>query len=214
MQLKYSQIKLLVSAILSVAVSFLLVINIYQIGPSWFIRTSGCARITLGLIGIIWITFTAIWSAGRWTSRKSEKDSAGHTPIAEDGQDYRRALPEGVIYWLLATTFIVILRGIGDLDLSGVDKCVWQVLGLFCCFAGFAFALWARLTLGKRWHRDVQAPDSFIQSGPYALVRHPIYSGEILMALGTSLWSTNIIASIIMFGGMITFNTIRCRAEE
>ena len=53
--------------------------------------------------------------------------------------------------------------------------------------AGTALAIWARLTLGRNWSAEVTFKEDheLIESGPYALVRHPIYSGLLLMALGT-----------------------------
>jgi protein-S-isoprenylcysteine O-methyltransferase Ste14 len=55
--------------------------------------------------------------------------------------------------------------------------------------AGVAFTVWARVTLGRNWSAEVtfKADHELIQSGPYALVRHPIYTGLILMALGTAI---------------------------
>jgi protein-S-isoprenylcysteine O-methyltransferase Ste14 len=57
------------------------------------------------------------------------------------------------------------------------------------CVCGLAFTLWARLTLGRNWSARVtlKADHELIQSGPYALVRHPIYTGLFAMALGSAL---------------------------
>ena len=55
--------------------------------------------------------------------------------------------------------------------------------------AGAAFTVWARITLGRNWSAEVTFKEDheLIESGPYALVRHPIYTGLILMALGTAI---------------------------
>jgi protein-S-isoprenylcysteine O-methyltransferase Ste14 len=55
--------------------------------------------------------------------------------------------------------------------------------------AGAVFTVWARITLGRNWSAEVtfKADHELIQSGPYALARHPIYTGLILMALGTAI---------------------------
>jgi protein-S-isoprenylcysteine O-methyltransferase Ste14 len=57
------------------------------------------------------------------------------------------------------------------------------------CVCGLVFTLWARLTLGKNWSGRVtlKADHELIQSGPYALVRHPIYTGLFAMALGSAM---------------------------
>jgi len=55
--------------------------------------------------------------------------------------------------------------------------------------AGAAFSVWARITLGRNWSAEVtfKQDHELIESGPYALVRHPIYTGMIAMALGTAI---------------------------
>ncbi|HEX3873472.1 MAG TPA: isoprenylcysteine carboxylmethyltransferase family protein [Solirubrobacteraceae bacterium] len=54
--------------------------------------------------------------------------------------------------------------------------------------AGAAFAVWARVALGRNWSAEVTFKEDheLVQSGPYAFVRHPIYTGLLLMALGTA----------------------------
>ena len=55
--------------------------------------------------------------------------------------------------------------------------------------AGAAFTVWARVTLGRNWSAEVtfKQDHELIESGPYALARHPIYTGIIAMALGTAI---------------------------
>jgi protein-S-isoprenylcysteine O-methyltransferase Ste14 len=54
---------------------------------------------------------------------------------------------------------------------------------------GIAFAFWARFTLGKNWSGTVTVKEdhALIQTGPYALVRHPIYTGALVGICGTLL---------------------------
>jgi protein-S-isoprenylcysteine O-methyltransferase Ste14 len=55
--------------------------------------------------------------------------------------------------------------------------------------AGLLFAVWARLHLGGNWSGTVtmKVGHELVRSGPYRWVRHPIYSGLFLAALGTAL---------------------------
>jgi protein-S-isoprenylcysteine O-methyltransferase Ste14 len=55
--------------------------------------------------------------------------------------------------------------------------------------AGAAFTVWARITLGRNWSAEVTFKEDheLIESGPYALARHPIYTGILLMGLGTAI---------------------------
>jgi protein-S-isoprenylcysteine O-methyltransferase Ste14 len=55
--------------------------------------------------------------------------------------------------------------------------------------SGVAFTVWARIVLGRNWSAEVtfKQDHELIESGPYALARHPIYTGLIAMALGTAI---------------------------
>jgi protein-S-isoprenylcysteine O-methyltransferase Ste14 len=55
--------------------------------------------------------------------------------------------------------------------------------------AGAGIAVWARLSLGTNWSARVTIKEQheLVQTGPYAHVRHPIYSGLLLMLLGTAI---------------------------
>lgn len=55
--------------------------------------------------------------------------------------------------------------------------------------AGLAFTWWARLHLGRLWSGNVarKADHHIVDTGPYALTRHPIYTGILLAMLGTVL---------------------------
>jgi protein-S-isoprenylcysteine O-methyltransferase Ste14 len=59
--------------------------------------------------------------------------------------------------------------------------------GLALTIAGIAFALWARFYLGRNWSGRVTLKENheLIRTGPYAIVRHPIYSGFLLALTGT-----------------------------
>jgi protein-S-isoprenylcysteine O-methyltransferase Ste14 len=62
-------------------------------------------------------------------------------------------------------------------------------LGLALCVAGAALAIWARLLLGRNWSGVValKQDHELIEAGPYRRVRHPIYSGLLLLFLGNAV---------------------------
>jgi protein-S-isoprenylcysteine O-methyltransferase Ste14 len=71
-----------------------------------------------------------------------------------------------------------------------VPDAAWAgVLSVLLTASGIAFALWARFTLGRNWSGTVTVKEGheLVRRGPYALVRHPIYTGVALAILGTSL---------------------------
>jgi protein-S-isoprenylcysteine O-methyltransferase len=64
-----------------------------------------------------------------------------------------------------------------------------EILADMITFAGLVVALWSRAALGSNWSGSVAFKENheLIERGPYRYVRHPIYSGMLLMVLGTSL---------------------------
>jgi len=64
-----------------------------------------------------------------------------------------------------------------------------EALGTFLLAMGMAFAFWARLHLGRNWSSvvELKSDHALIRTGPYRLVRHPIYSGLLLGLFGTSI---------------------------
>jgi protein-S-isoprenylcysteine O-methyltransferase Ste14 len=61
--------------------------------------------------------------------------------------------------------------------------------GTLAVAAGLGFAIWARQHLGRNWSAEVSVKEghTLIRSGPYRLVRHPIYSGITLAVAGGAL---------------------------
>jgi protein-S-isoprenylcysteine O-methyltransferase Ste14 len=61
--------------------------------------------------------------------------------------------------------------------------------GLALVLGGLAFAVWARLHLGSNWSATVTLKEGheLVRSGPYALVRHPIYTGLLAALLGSAV---------------------------
>lgn len=55
--------------------------------------------------------------------------------------------------------------------------------------AGLLFTVWARVFLGNNWSVSVtlKTGHELVRGGPYALVRHPIYTGGLLAIAGSAL---------------------------
>ena len=79
-------------------------------------------------------------------------------------------------------------------------------LGLFLLALGLGFAIWARRHLGRNWGIPMTQKDDpdLVTSGPYRLVRHPIYSGILIAGIGTAvglswLWLAAVVLAGIYF---------------
>jgi protein-S-isoprenylcysteine O-methyltransferase Ste14 len=70
----------------------------------------------------------------------------------------------------------------------------WCLVGL--AVMGFTFCWWARIYLGRIWSSSVtrKADHHIVDTGPYALVRHPIYTGMIIAAVATAALEARAIA--------------------
>ena len=111
-------------------------------------------------------------------------------------------------YRLVAAVLIIGTVLAGRLLHVSESSRLWQTtlpLGLATdcvVVAGAAFTVWARITLGRNWSAEVtfKQDHELIESGPYALARHPIYTGLILMALGTAINYGRAIAFVLLIG--------------
>ncbi len=76
-------------------------------------------------------------------------------------------------------------------------------------------AIWSRKTLGVEWSQDVELKQGhkLIERGPYRFMRHPIYTGHLLMGLGTAIASGLLIAFVGVASFAIGF-WIKLRQEE
>jgi protein-S-isoprenylcysteine O-methyltransferase Ste14 len=98
-------------------------------------------------------------------------------------------------YRLVALLLVAVLLAVVHLVHASSRSRLWQTgiaLGIVTdciVLAGAAFSIWARVTLGRNWSAEVtfKQDHELIESGPYALARHPIYTGMLAMALGTAL---------------------------
>ena len=82
--------------------------------------------------------------------------------------------------------------------------------------AGVGFAVWARIALGHNWSgmvMMVREGHQLVQTGPYAIVRHPIYTGLFAAILGTAL-TLGTLASWIAVASGLAGILLRVDVEE
>ena len=63
------------------------------------------------------------------------------------------------------------------------------VSGVLVCVLGLFVTIWARRTLASNWSSDVtfKQGHELVRSGPYRFARHPIYTGLLVMCLGSAI---------------------------
>jgi protein-S-isoprenylcysteine O-methyltransferase Ste14 len=90
-----------------------------------------------------------------------------------------------------------------------------RVLGLAVLIASTVFTLWARFSLGTMWSQapKVKGDHQLRTHGPYAVTRHPIYTGLLGMLLGATLLS-GIGQWIVLFPAALIVFEVKIRMEE
>jgi protein-S-isoprenylcysteine O-methyltransferase Ste14 len=91
---------------------------------------------------------------------------------------------------LVIVALAILLIRLGAFRRHGVTADPWrEAIGLVLFALGLGLAVWARVHIGRNWGTPMtqKAEPELVTSGPYRLVRHPIYSGILAAGLGTAV---------------------------
>ncbi len=125
-----------------------------------------------------WIVFIAFWYV-----------SALRVKRVAERQDFAASLAYRIP--VIIGSILIFARNIrGPLSLRVLPDADWvQYGGALVCFAGLMVCIWARITLAGNWSSNItfKQGHELIRRGPYRFVRHPIYTGILLMYLGTAI---------------------------
>lgn len=143
-----------------------------------------------------WIVFVAFWAVAALRTKRTV-----HTqPLSLRLQ---HGVPVVIGVWLL-------LKGTSDPHPLGerliAHTTAVVAVGAAVAFLGLLLALWARVVLGGNWSGQVTFKENheLVRRGPYAHVRHPIYSAILLMFVGNAIsvgtWGALIGLPLILLG--------------
>jgi len=132
-------------------------------------------RASMLLAGAIWVGFIVYWSA-----------AAAKAPAAQRAEP---AASRQRHQMLLNVALLLLFVPIPGLRLRLFGSVRTPVIGLGVEVAGALFYLWAKRELGRNWSGEISVkPDhALVRSGPYARLRHPMYTALIAMAVGTTI---------------------------
>jgi protein-S-isoprenylcysteine O-methyltransferase Ste14 len=160
---------------------------------------------TTTAINTLWLIFVAYWviSALKRKKTKSRESAA---------QRLSYVVP-------LVFTWILLFRDIPMLTWLNIrfvpDVAATERIGVIITAAGVAIACWARHHLGANWSGVVTLKEGheLIRTGPYRNVRHPIYTGILLVLLGTAVAVGEVRGLIAVAIAYASFYT-KARREE
>lgn len=109
-----------------------------------------------------------------------------------------RSAMAGLVMWAVAT-------GTGERSPT--------VMGIGLLWGGTALAVLGRRQLGRGWGIGVRPHGARIAAGPFRWVRHPIYLGTLLAALGQVLLLRNL-PSWLLLGCGIVVTVVKARRES
>lgn len=129
------------------------------------------------LLSLLWAVFFGYWGYAATRVRQAQKAEAGGSRLVHEG--------------LFALAFLLTLTSwlrLGPLGWRWLPPGAYAA-GVAVAAAGMGFAAWARYHLGQYWSGRVtiKAGHRLIRSGPYALARHPIYTGILVGMVGTAV---------------------------
>lgn len=133
-----------------------------------------------------WLAFAVYWVI---TASNVKKDA--EPKIWWHGRFFSLARLTLVI--MLAFLYPSIVKRIIDTSFLSPRDTITRVIGVVLTISGVLLSIWARSHLGKNWssHPAVKENHELITSGPYRLLRHPIYAGMLAALLGSLLCSSN-----------------------
>jgi protein-S-isoprenylcysteine O-methyltransferase Ste14 len=140
------------------------------------------------VFGVGWAVFWAYWIATAFSAKRGRISWSRELRI--------RAV--------IAVVAIVLLR-LGAFRGHGVHSQPWREgIGLAFFIFGLSFAVWARLHIGRNWGTPMSRKNEpeLVTSGPYRLVRHPIYSGILTAGAATAIALSWYWLVVVVLAGM------------
>ncbi len=112
--------------------------------------------------------------------------------VERRAQGFARFLPPVLVLLDFVLPPVIILTRTGELDVRWIPL---RALGFLLSLYAAVMLLWASATLGRFLvpQAVVLADHDLVTRGPYRLLRHPAYSGDLALWLGAALGTVNVL---------------------
>ena len=112
--------------------------------------------------------------------------------------------------------YFVLKAGLVVVIVTGSARRVAIVVGLAIIVIGAAFNIWGRVVLKSRWANQIKIYEghSLATTGPYAVVRHPLYASLIWMCVGGSVVYSNPLSLALTFAVFVPMMYVRAKKED
>src|SRR5271157_4567450 len=153
-------------------------------------------KIFYQVIFILWLVFFAYWLVSATSAKRSIQNVSWWKGVI-----FRFILIALTLLLLRTSQVNHLLVSVESFE-TGSTKIVLGIIGVFFCVSGMAVAVLARVYIGRNWGMPMSLREDpeLVTTGPYAFVRHPIYTGILLAVLGTLL-----VVGIIWFPLFVIF---------
>ena len=133
------------------------------------------------IIAGLWLLFVAYWAVAAVGAKRNTS-----------GRRWRREIGLRLIVILLIVALMQsrsLRQFLAETQRSASQSGFLGWSGVGLCLLGFSLAINARRHLGRNWGLPMSHKEQpeLVTSGPYALIRHPIYTGLILAMLGSAI---------------------------
>jgi protein-S-isoprenylcysteine O-methyltransferase Ste14 len=165
------------------------------------------------IILLCWALFLIVWGVSAFNVKR---DIRGGSQSKLQQYWVSLVIAIGIIFVAIRVTTGTAHFANSPIFSSGIfSQFLWLGwIGAALTVIGVSCAIWARVYLGRNWspRPAVKEEHELVTTGPYAYVRHPIYSGVMLMAFGNAL-SGSIFSVGVFLGASLVF-ILRIEREE